>query len=144
MDQEETSESLLNFVTTYILWGVLVFATMFITYKLWLSQPDIAGNLVLEQSYIKAEEESLKTDSLDPEFIINEGDTLSSILDEANISSTTASAIVDAFSKKYNPRKLNIGTVIEFHFDKQNDNTKSFNNMVVSINNTKKVYSIRK
>lgn len=139
MDQEETSESLLNFVTTYVLWGALVFATMFITYKLWLGQPDIAGNLVLEQSYIKAEEESLKTDSLDPEFIINEGDTLSSILDEANINSTTASAIVDAFSKKYNPRKLNIGTVIEFHFDKQNDNTKSFNNMVVSINNTKKV-----
>ncbi len=85
MDQEETSESLLNFVTTYILWGVLVFATMFITYKLWLSQPDIAGNLVLEQSYIKAEEESLKTDSLDPEFIINEGEQPNVIFNIYNV-----------------------------------------------------------
>ena len=142
MSQEKTSESILNLIAPYLLGLSLFLFCLAAGYKLWLGQQDIADDSSIiqqESSFASIEEENLSSNSLNPEFVINEGDTLSSILDEANISSSDSVAIIEAFSKKYNPRKLNIGTAIEFHFDKANDGAHVFNNMVVSISNIKKI-----
>ncbi len=138
MDQKKTLESTLNLIVPYF-FGLAIFVFCLVAgYKLYLSKQNVSAAGFAVQQEMSIEEE-LNTDSLNPEFIINEGDTLSSILDEANISSADAVAIIEAFSKKYNPRKLNIGTAVEFHFDKKSDGAHAFNSMVVSVNNLKKI-----
>ena len=140
MDQKRTLESTLNAIAPYLFGLSILLFCLVIGYRIWLGNQNAEKITFSQQeSAISLEEEALVSDSLNPEFIINEGDTLSSILDEANISSPEAIAIIEAFSKKYNPRKLNIGTVIEFHFNKKNDGVIAFSSMVVSINNLKKV-----
>lgn len=159
MDQEKNLEQKSSLLAVYI-FGAIVFLCCFAaSYKLWLNNSvqniEVSDSYLNEQqqelSSIKAvaasanynaviEEEILSSDSLNPEFIINEGDTLSSILEEANISSKEAAAIINAFSAKYNPKKLNIGTLIEVHFDKRADNkSASFNSMIVNVSNIKKI-----
>lgn len=141
MDQKKTLESVLNSAVPY-LFGLSLFIFLSAAgYKIWFEQRDMADSGAIIEHNIVAQnvQDELSNDSLNPEFVINEGDTLSSILDEANISAPRAAAIVEAFSKKYNPRKLNIGTAIEFHFDKQNDGSVAFNNMVVNVSNVKKI-----
>lgn len=142
MDQKRTLESTLNLVVPY-LFGLSLFLFFIAAgYKLWMSHYEISNSgfaVKYEESSMSVEEDGLNSNSKNPEFILNEGETLGSILDQANISSNDAASIIEAFSKKYNPRKLKIGTVVEFFFDKRSDGTSAFNNMVVNISNLKKI-----
>lgn len=142
MNQKRTIESTLNSVVPY-LFGLSLFIFFIAAgYKLWLVQYEESNSgfaVQYEELSMSVEEEGLNSNSKNPEFILNEGETLGSILDQANISNKDAVAIVEAFSKKYNPRKLKIGTVVEFSFDKESDGRSVFNNMVVSISNIKKI-----
>lgn len=73
------------------------------------------------------------------EFIISDGDTLGSIFNEADINNNDASALIKAFATKFNPRKLNIGTVIAFNFKKQNFENSMLKGMTVTIHNNLKI-----
>ena len=140
-----------NFFTIYILGIVLFFVCALSGYKIWnryspaynieeseFQGPVLPSSMSLENSALKAEEELLDSNSLHPEFVINDGDNLGSILDEAKISSNEAAEIITAFSKKINPRKLTIGTAIKFNFEEV-DSAHRLLDMVVIINNTKKI-----
>lgn len=153
MNQKRFVELKLNLVAAYVFGLVVFLLCLAAGYKFWLSNRDIpfdeynveqvisADELTNEHSYNAAvEEEILAANSLNPEFIINEGDTLSSILDEANINSNEAASIISAFAKKYNPKKLNIGTVIELHLNKSiESNAPTLESMIVNINSLKKI-----
>jgi murein DD-endopeptidase MepM/ murein hydrolase activator NlpD len=148
MKEKNNFESRSNFLTVYILGLCLFLVCALSGYKIWkryqvveeasIAEPAMQSEANASGSLLKAEEELLDASSLHPEFIINEGDTLASLLGEAGIDNNEASAVVNAFSKKYNPRKLNIGTVIELNFEDKNS-AHVLSNMVVSINNLKKI-----
>lgn len=142
MDQKRTLESTLNLVVPYIFGLSLFLFFIAAGYKLWFAQYETnASGFAVQYEALNAsvEEEGLNSNSKNPEFILNAGETLGSILDQANVSNSEAFAIIEAFSKKYNPRKLKIGTVVELFFDKSSDGTSIFNNMIVNISNTKKI-----
>ena len=147
MKQKNFFESKSNLVVTYIFGACLLLFCVASGYKLWhnyqTSQLDrYSANLeqasAQQQNEILQAEEKL-VDKLHPEFVINDGDTLGSILDEANISSTDSIALVNALSKKFNPRKLNIGTVITLNFDENATSVPILNSMVVGISSSKKI-----
>lgn len=156
MNQKNTYEPRQGSLARYI-FSFLVLLSCFVAgYLFWINGKDITfDQAIIEQDISSVEDneytqlkspemaseaEILATDSLHPEFIINEGDTLGSILEEANISSNDANLIIKAFSSKYNPRKLNIGTVIEVNFTKPSDNlTPIFESMIVNITNLKRI-----
>ncbi|MCT4635372.1 MAG: M23 family metallopeptidase [Rickettsiales bacterium] len=142
MNQKRTIESTLNLLVPY-LFGLSLFIFFIAAgYKLWLAQHEVSNRgfaVQYEEPSMSAEEEGLNSNSKNPEFILNEGETLGSILDQANISNNDAAAIIEAFSKKYNPRKLKAGTVVEFSFEKGRDGASLFNNMLVNISNVKKI-----
>lgn len=152
MDQKRIIESKPNLVA-YVFSSIVLLCCLAAGYKFWLNNRDVSfesysieqdvsnNELDAQQAYSTTmEEEVLSTNSLNPEFVISEGDTLSSILEEANISSNEASAIINAFAKKYSPKKLNIGTVIEIHLNKSSkDSIPTLDSMVVNINSLKKI-----
>jgi murein DD-endopeptidase MepM/ murein hydrolase activator NlpD len=96
-------------------------------------------NFTSKDQLNKIEEELQNSNPLNPEFVISDGDTLSSILSEAKISNNEASSIIDTFSKKFNPRKLSIGTVINLDFSKNSAGNLLLNNMVVTISNNRRI-----
>ncbi len=146
MKQKNFLESKSNLVVTYIFGACLLLFCLASGYKLWhhrQNQVDeyssgLEQESVLRQNTILQVEEEL-VDKLHPEFIINDGDTLGSLLDEANINNTDSIALVDALSKKFNPRKLNIGTVITLNFDENATVAPILNSMIVSISSSKKI-----
>ena len=150
MDQKIIIESKPNLIAASF-FGLIVFLFCFAAgYKLWLNNqdsdamPDYTTEQEIsttEENLNKiAEEELILKNSLNPEFIINEGDTLSSILTEANINNKDSASIINAFSTKINPKKLSIGTAIEIHLSQKADsNSPTFDSMTVNISNTKKI-----
>lgn len=148
MKERKIFQSEPNFLTVYILGALLFIALALSGYKIWLRYQEIESpaSQTITQSItthsnqsLNLEKELLDNNSMHPEFIINEGDTLGSLLEEAGINKTESTALIDAFSKKFNPRKLNIGTVIELNFEKDSLNKQILNNMLVSITNNKKI-----
>lgn len=155
MKDKNSFQSRNNFLTVYILGIALFFVCVLSGYKIWskyssdqnideyqFQGPVLPNSALLENSALKIEEDILDSNSLHPEFVINDGDTLGSILDEAKISNNEAVEIVAAFSKKINPRKLTIGTAIKFNFEEV-DSVRRLLDMVVTINNTKKIEVLR-
>lgn len=142
MNQKKTLESTLNLVVPY-LFGLSLFLFFIAAgYKIWVAHYEVNNRgfaVQYEPVNDSPEEEGLNSSSKNPEFILNEGETLGSILDQANINNNNAAAIIDAFSKKYNPRKLKVGTVVEIFFDKKSDGDYVFNKMTVNISNIKKI-----
>lgn len=142
MNQKKTLESTLNLVVPY-LFGLSLFLFFIAAgYKIWVAHYEVNSSgfaVQYEPVNDSPEAEGLNSSSKNPEFILNEGETLGAILDQANINNNNAAAIIDAFSKKYNPRKLKVGTVVEFFFDKKSDGGYVFNKMVVNISNIKKI-----
>ena len=135
---------------------ILVFLTISIvtfclvaSYKLWInkdiaisaSQPQIQQNIETSSDKLNLDlVESVFEDKLNPEFVISDGDTLASILEEANVTSSEASALISAFSKKFNPRKLNIGSVVNLSLaEKPDKSSLTLTGMLVTINGLKKI-----
>ena len=146
MKQREVFESRSNFALFYVL-GILVLC-LAIGYKIWLGSqdkavPQEATPTISEQVIVEPEEALVEVKNLNPEFIISEGDTLASILEEANISKSEAAAFVNAFSKKFNPRKLNIGTVISLNFVEDAEFKLVLDNAIIGVSNLTKVKVIR-
>lgn len=148
MKEKNFFPSKTSFLNVYFLGACLFITLAFSGYKIWLRYQDVETtevNTIVENvqtpssSTINSEEELLDSHSLHPEFIINEGDTLGSLLEEAGINNTESKALIDAFSKKFNPRKLNIGTVIELSFEKDSLNKQILKTMLISISSSKKI-----
>ncbi|MEK6734812.1 MAG: peptidoglycan DD-metalloendopeptidase family protein [Pseudomonadota bacterium] len=113
--------------------GIFILCAILV-YKIWLSfSPEIV--IPTESTSITESLELDKDSKLNPEFIINEGDTLASILNEADVSKSEAAAVIGAFSKKFDPRKLNIGTVVSLKFESEN----ILSSMIISISGSKKI-----
>jgi len=95
--------------------------------------PTVAPILEVEPEVINSFEAS-------HEFVISDGDTLASIFDEAEISNNDAKALVSAFATKFNPRKLNVGTVIALNFEEaKNTNIPALKGMTVTVSNSLKI-----
>lgn len=150
MEEKDFSSSKNNLLKIYLL-GICLFVVCLVSgYKIWhryskvevleTSTQDLLteNSSLVNNNEIALEKELLDASSLNPEFVINEGDTLGSLLDEAGIETKEATDLINAFSKKYNPRKLNIGTVIALNFEEHNTQH-VLKNMLVTINNTKKI-----
>jgi len=135
----------LNLITVYVL-GFL-FISLAISYNLWSNYKYRtvyeAAEAVVELSaeqVVAAEEAKISEEKdLNPEFIISEGDTLASILNEAGISKADANAFIAAFAKKYNPRKLNIGTVISFKFAEDSQFKLVMTSATINVSNLSKI-----
>jgi murein DD-endopeptidase MepM/ murein hydrolase activator NlpD len=135
-----------NIFTIYVLVTSLFLVLSLYGYRVWqrykvnsvaVEQVDNVSTPVAES--VSSESELLEANSMHPEFVINEGDTLGSILDEAGISATEAAEAIKTFSKKYNPRKLNIGTLIELSLEKDQFDNNILKNMIVTISTSKKI-----
>jgi len=151
MDQKRIIESRPNLIIACTFSFIVLLCCLAAGYKFWLNNQDstidgysieqelLSNDIALEQSSSSITEQEM-INELNHEFIINDGDTLGSILEEANISSNDSSAIITAFSKKYSPKKLNIGTVIEINLAKGSNNSAAIlDNMVVNVSNLKKI-----
>jgi murein DD-endopeptidase MepM/ murein hydrolase activator NlpD len=142
MKQNNFLESKSNLLVAYIIGTCLLLFCLASGYKLWLSSSvndaAILQDVIIQPNSILTIEEEL-VDKFHPEFILNDGDTLGSLLDEASITSSEAIALVNALAKKFNPRKLNIGTIVTLNFDEHAVAAPILNNMVVSISNSKKI-----
>lgn len=142
-----------NIVTFYFLIFSLFVTLSAYGYRVWDRTRNITNQDTAEEAqslpnssnkdFINSEAELLEADSMHPEFIINEGDTLGSILDEAKISSNEAASVIHSFSKKYNPRKLSVGTVVELTLEKDQSDNNILNSMIVTVSNTKKIQVTR-
>ncbi len=147
MKEKNTFQSRTNLLITYTL-GICLLAICLVSgYKVWnryqtieVSLPEAAQqeSQLIASSSVAVEEELLDTSSLHPEFVINDGDTLMSLLDEAGLNSKEAAEIINAFSKKFNPRKLNIGTIVALNFEEQASAHRLID-MLVTINSTKRI-----
>lgn len=144
MKQRNFFEYKSNLVATYV-FGLCVFIFCLASgYKLWLDRfpsaihtDDIKNS---SESVNNQQPESLSTEKFHPSFIISEGDTLGSLLNEANVDNSTSLDLVNALSKKLDPRKLNIGTVINLNFENNSTSIPSIlNSMIVNINNRKSI-----
>ncbi len=140
MTEQNFSESKIN--NTSIILVVLTIACLIIGYISWPSTKEISEDSELSfetKNEITPTQEENNISNLNPEFVINDGDTLASILAEANISNNDAKSIINAFSQKFNPRKLNIGTVIALNFSKNSASELTLSSMVVTISNSRKI-----
>lgn len=147
MKQKIFSDTVVSFFSVCAFISLMFFA--FFAYKLWKGYD--VGNVaeskiekVLEDTQYEATaSEKALLDSSNPEFIINDGETLASVLDQANLSNNEISSLISAFSKKFNPRKLNIGTAIALKFETSassiGDRERSLMSMSVTISNSKRI-----
>ncbi len=137
MEENNFLDSKSNSLSVYILGIFLIVVCLITSYKVWHRYSTMEAPETISETSKEAalQEELLDNSSLHPEFIINDGDTLGSILDEAGIKNNEANSIIEAFSKKFNPRKLNIGTVITINFNED----RTLKTMIVDINNLKKI-----
>jgi murein DD-endopeptidase MepM/ murein hydrolase activator NlpD len=152
MKERETLESKYNF-TTYLIGIFLLTLCSLSSYTVWtkydLSEEPLisqeissepAETVLSEKELIaQAEEELLNNSRLHPEFIITSGDTLASLLYEAGLNKNESASLIEAFSKKYNPRKLNIGNIVTLNFNENTSDTNKLVSMMVEINNTRKI-----
>jgi murein DD-endopeptidase MepM/ murein hydrolase activator NlpD len=76
---------------------------------------------------------------LHPEFVISDGDTLGSVFAEAGVSNSDSTAIIDAFSRKVDPRKLSIGTSVVLNYFKSPAGDLELEGTVITISNSKKI-----
>lgn len=135
MEQKQVSDStLVSILVPYFIGFCIFVFCLFLGYRTWINLDFSSG-----KSFVKLEQEVIEVDSLNPEFILNEGQTLSSILSDASVSSAQIPEIIDAFSKKYNPKKLSVGTPIHLHFNRDANGDLVFASMVVSVSNLKKI-----
>ncbi len=140
-----------NIFTVYVLSFFLFIVLFLLGFRIWqkitpvsMEVPqEVQGASIASRSRSNSEEQLLEVDSMVPEFVINEGDTLASILDEAGINSSEANSIVNAFSKRFNPRKLKIGTAVELALENDQSGNKILKNMLVTLSTTKKIEVIR-
>ena len=140
-----------NIFTVYVLIFCLFLVASIYSYRIWEKLRNISNSATIEETspapvsnnLVNSEAESLEANSMHPEFIINDGDTLGSILDEAGISNIEAASIVNSFAKRHNPRKLNVGTVIELTLEKDQFENNILNTMTVTISNSKKIQVTR-
>lgn len=131
-------------ISFYFFGGLLIISLLV---SIMLSSKNNSNNelsRVDDQSRINSinriESEIAESNSLNPEFVISDGDTLASILKEAGIDNNTASEVINSFSSKFNPRRLNIGTVINLNFEEdKNTHEKSLRSLVATISNIKRV-----
>jgi murein DD-endopeptidase MepM/ murein hydrolase activator NlpD len=99
-----------------------------------------SSNSIVDNDFnINNEKDIVEGVNLHPEFVISEGDTLASIFAEASINNNDSAAMVDAFSKKINPRKLSIGTSIVINFIKNSSGDLVLEGAVITISNNKEI-----
>ena len=136
MNKREVSRS--KIIGNSYAFGVgIVFVCLIFAYIAWqhpISEDEATVEQIISKPIV-AEEPSVFNPN--PEFVINEGDTLVSVLNEAEIEGSMAHSLVNAFAKKYNPRKLNIGTVVALNFESEANPT--LKTMVVTISNNLKI-----
>lgn len=119
--------------------GIVVFAAIFVRNSNKVI--DIENEQIIEDSAaidLSANDYSNSALNKKNEFVINEGDTLLSILHDANIPSSQTKSIIDAFSRKFNPRKLAIGTSVEIIYEDIPKN-QVLAKIVVYLNNIKRI-----
>jgi murein DD-endopeptidase MepM/ murein hydrolase activator NlpD len=122
----------------YFLGAFLVILLLSIIQQSW---KEITIDELAEITDIVAEEAEGPTapsqSEIKTEHIVSDGDNLASVFGEAGISPDESAKIIKAFSKLYNPRKINIGTNITFDYDQ--DNKTLLNRINVRIDNTKRI-----
>lgn len=141
MSKKTLSESRMNIASSSYALGVgIILLCLIFAYIAWqrpVAHEEENVQQVISQPIVQEEPHVFNPN---PEFVINEGDTLASILNEAEIDGNIAHNIINAFAKKYNPRKLSIGTVVALNFESE----AALKSMVVTISNSLKIEVSRK
>lgn len=142
--EEKTEINQLSNLKLYFLGGLLllslVISVFFSNKNKVIDSTEEYNELSEVNSLSNIENEIAEVNSMNPEFIINEGDTLASILKEAGLDSNSSSEVIKAFALKFNPRRLNIGTVLNLSFEEdKSTKEKILRSMVATISNTKKI-----
>ncbi|MBU3925213.1 M23 family metallopeptidase [Patescibacteria group bacterium] len=93
--------------------GLIFFAAGFLIYKEYFEQGEASGQIAQSE-----EANNIKNKEIfDVEYIVQEGDTLSLILESLNTKNEERIKIIEAFEKIYSPTKIKTGNAIKIKFE---------------------------
>ncbi len=100
----------------FVVIGLIGFVGIFLIYKIYFEKDKAIGQVANKTEDANSAVKNIE-EIFDAEYIVEEGDTLSLILEALNIKKEERFNIIEAFEKIYSPTKIKVGNIFKIKFE---------------------------